>query len=113
MTGKEVLNKRRRIAKIKYHGAAGGDGNQHPAHVSGDDLPDLVKSPRRLGQPHALIAVTLDQAFDPNEKIRPYGLGAGVAAPNAAKEGGHEEESHRGENQKACYVDAINGRGYI
>ena len=53
---------------------------------------------------HPFVAVTFDQPLDPHEQVGPHGLRAGVAAPHAAEQTGHQEQPDRGHDQQAGQI---------
>ena len=67
-------------------------------------LAQLAKRPALLVELHAIAAVTLEQALDSVEQIRPYRLRTHVAAPDAPGDGVHQEQRQRGDDQKAREV---------
>ncbi len=70
----------------------------------GDDLADAARRELGAGLPHALAAVALDEALDGVEQVGPHGLRAEIAAPDAAADRVHQEQRHRGDDQKAGEV---------
>ena len=54
--------------------------------------PSLVQRQGRSIQPHTRIAIALKQALNDDIEIGPDRLGAGIAAPEPAKQGRHQEQ---------------------
>src|SRR3546814_2567105 len=88
------------LLEIHDPGTAGRRRDYHPQHMLGGLAPGLVERQRLLVQFHAGVAVTLDPAFDQHEQVGPYRLRTGIAAPDAAEQGGGEEQRHGAEDQQ-------------
>ena len=86
-----------------------------PVH-SADRDPDDVLEPlldqllERDGvavEPHARAAVAFDLVLDPHEDLGVDRLRAGVAAPQAPRHGGEEEQRQRADHQQPRQVDQV------
>ena len=103
-TREKVGRERGRIVEVENPRPARRRGDEQPDRMLGGPFQDLGRAPRRLLQSDALVAVTLDQALDHDEKVCPYGLRAGIAAPHPAKQRGHKKQEKRGQDQESRYV---------
>ena len=63
--------------------------------------PQRLERPRRLVEPHARVAVALEEALDRDHQVGPHRLRAGIAAPHAPGDRGDEKERERGQHQQA------------
>ena len=63
--------------------------------------PGLVERQRRGVEPHAGVAVALEQALDDDVEVGPDRLRAGVAAPEPAEQGGGQEQGQGRHHQQA------------
>lgn len=95
--------------EIADEGNAGPEGKGQPGAMLGRLDAHLTGIPGRCVQLHALGPVTLDHLFDPQENFRIDGLGTAVAAPQAAGQGGEEEQGEGGEDQQDGQVDGVLG----
>ena len=86
---------------VEDPGSAGGGGDGEPGRVLGGLAQGLARRHRRAIEPHALVAVALDQALDQHEQVGPDGLRTGVAAPDPAEQRRGEEQAEGGEDQEA------------
>ena len=92
----EFSHQRRRVDEIEHRRPAGQKSDQEPGRVLGDALDDLVARSRALVELDAVAPVALDDAFDPDEEVRPHRLRTGVAAPHAAEQRVGQEQDQRG-----------------
>ena len=100
----ELAEQRRGVNEVQAPGAAGQEGDGQPNGVFAD-LPDrLLERIVLLVQAHPSVAVSLDQALDPHEKIGPDGLRAGVSTPNPPGHRGGEKQTNRGQHQQPGQV---------
>ena len=94
-------NDRGRVVEIHDPGAAGRERDQQPRRVL-EGLADGLAGGERLPvEAHARHPVALDQPLHPEEQVGPDGLRAGEAAPDAAEQGGRQEQAEGRENQHA------------
>ena len=81
----KLLNQGRRVSEIEDPGAAGRQRDEQPDGVLQDTLEYLLGVPSLSGEPDATAAIALDEIFNPNEEIRPNGLGTRIAAPQSTE----------------------------
>ena len=99
--GPELAGDGGRVGEIHDPRAAGPERDPEPDRVFCRLAPDLIETERTRVALHAFVAIALDLAFEPHEKIGPDGLRAGVSAPHPAEQAGHQEQPHRGDDQGA------------
>ena len=80
----EVAQQRRRVGEVEDPGAAGRDRDDAARSQAAAALARSFERPGRLVEPHAGVAVALDEALDADEEIGPHCLRAGIAAPGPA-----------------------------
>jgi hypothetical protein len=69
--------------------------------------PELVEVPGAFVELHAALAVALEVALDPHEDLGVHRLRAGVAAPQAARHGGEQEQRVGADHQQRRQVDQV------
>jgi hypothetical protein len=67
----------------------------------------LARRPRRGIELDALRPLALDDFLEPEEDFRVDGLRAGIAAPQAAGDGGEQEQGQRADDHQQHEVDRV------
>ena len=104
LAGHQLPQYRRRIVEIEDPGAAGDQRDEQPCAVLGDLLGDFGAGGPALVELDARVAVALDPALDHHEEVGPHRLRAGIAAPDAPGQAGHEEQADGGQDEQAGQV---------
>ncbi len=95
--------------EVAHEGESGKEGEQDPQGVLGGLGTQLAPRPRRLVQLHLLGTPPLDPALHPQEHLRPNGLGTGVAAPQASRQGSEEEQRQGRDDEQQRQVEEVLG----
>ena len=101
LAGRQLIHRGRRIAEIEHPGAAGPPGGHQPQEVL-ERLArqELRRHPAGVGL-HALAPVAFGPPLDSQEQVGPHRLRAEIAAPDAAGDRIHQEQSQRRQHQEA------------
>ncbi len=97
----ELAGERRRVGEIEHPGAARRHRDQEPGEMRRALAPQPLERPLRLVEPHARVAVALEEALDRDHQVGPHRLRTGIAAPHAPGDRGDEKERERSKDQKA------------
>ncbi len=93
--------------EITNEGEAGEEGKGDPKEMFGGFDANFAQAGGRFVQFYAFRTVSFYPAFHPQEDVGPHGLGAGKAAPEAASEGGEEEEGDASDDEQEGKIDEV------